>query len=126
MKRFHTKYQRPDTRYQIFTDPSLTIPDQTMSLRTMVTKYVKGLPITAPNFDGVYTDDQDAIDYRKLDLAEQEEITRSVSNELKSIDDKLTQEKREKAANERKEAENMRLELAELKKQKAEGVALTL
>jgi len=66
----HTQFDRPVTRLRVFTDPSLTVPDQTMSLKTMVQKYVKGLPIAAPNLKGQYTDNEVAQDFENLDLAE--------------------------------------------------------
>lgn len=117
----YTHYDRPATRYQVFTQPSLTIPDQTMSLKTMVTKYVKGLPISAPHNVGTYTGDEIATDFNKLDLAEQEESVLNASNELTEIKHTITKQQKEKAANDKEKAQKQEQELKELR----EKLALT-
>ncbi len=81
----------------------------------MVLKYVRGLPISAPNFNGIYTDDESASDFKKLDLAEQEEIILERSAELSEIKQKKAQEDAQNAANQRKEAEKREAELKELR-----------
>lgn len=111
----HTQFKRPVTRYRAFTLPSLTVPDQTLSLKTMVTKYVKGLPIAAPDLKGQYTDDEVATDFEKLDLAEQEEIILNVSNELTKTKGKIAKEREETAAKRTAEAEKDKKELEELR-----------
>lgn len=111
----HTQFKRPVTRYRAFTMPSQTVPDQTLSLKIMVQKYVKGLPISAPNLSGHYTEDVTAQDFNKLDLAEQEEAIFNASNELSEIKGTMAQQEKEKAANALKEAENKDKEIEELK-----------
>jgi hypothetical protein len=57
---------------QTFTQPSETIPDQTMSMRTILEKYAKGLPLGGSK-DGIYSDDPEndsGIDPRTLDLVD--------------------------------------------------------
>jgi hypothetical protein len=97
---------------------SLVVPDQTLSLKTMVQKYVRGLPISAPQFNGIGTDDELAIDFKKLDLAEQEEITNNALDELKLIDDTKTRQMQDEAAKRKEKAEKDLLELEELRKLK--------
>lgn len=97
---------------------SLVIPDQTLSLKTMVQKYVRGLPIAAPQFNGIATEDELAVDFSKLDLAEQQEIINNAADELKMFDDAKTQLEAEKRAKELEKAEKERLELEELRKLK--------
>jgi len=111
----YTHYSRPRTRYRECTGKKLVIPDQTISLKTMVSKYVRGLPISAPNFNGTYTDDESACDFKKLDLAEQEEIILERSAELSEIKQKKAQQDAEQSANQRKEAEKREAELKELR-----------
>jgi len=111
----HTQFKRPFTRYRAFTMPSLTVPDQTMSLKVMVTKYVKGLPIAAPDLKGTYTDDETATDFDKLDLAEQEELILSVSEELTKTKATIAQQRKEEAAKRTAEAEKDKKELEELR-----------
>ncbi len=115
MLTIYTHYSRPRTRYRECTGKKLVIPDQTISLKTMVSKYVRGLPISAPNFNGTYTDDESATDFKKLDLAEQEEIILERSAELSEIKQKKAQEDAQNAANQRKEAEKREAELKELR-----------
>jgi len=115
MLTIHTHYNRPATRLRVFTEPSLTVPDQTMTLKTMVTKYVKGLPIAAPQLNGTYTDDEDATDFTKLDLADQEQIILRASEELTEHKATLTRKQQKEAADKLKEAENKDKEIAELK-----------
>jgi len=116
----YTHYKRPKTRFKVFKKPSLAVPDQTMSLKVMVTKYVKGLPISAPNLDGIYTDEDDAIDFNKLDLAEQEQLILNASEELSETKGRITRQREEDEANAKKIAENQENELQNLKKQLAE------
>lgn len=115
MLRIHTQFNRPATRYRTCKLPSLTIPDQTLSLKIMVQKYVKGLPISAPNLSGTYTEDVTAQDFTKLDLAEQEEAILNASNELSAIKGTIAQQEKQKAADALKQAENKDKEIADLK-----------
>lgn len=113
-----THYRRRSWEPRRLSKKSLVIPDQTISLKTMVTKYVRGLPIEAPNFNGIGTEDEVATDFKKLDLAEQEEIILRAQDELKMFDDAKTRLEQEKAAKEKEKAENERKELEELRKLK--------
>lgn len=56
-----------------FTLPSMTIPDQTMSLKTILERYARGLPIGGRT-DEYYDEDDTMPDYRTLDLAEIQEL----------------------------------------------------
>jgi len=84
----------------------------------MVQKYVRGLPISAPQLNGISTDDELAIDFKSLDLAEQEEHILRAQDELKSYDDRKTQELAKKAAEAKKRAESDLKELEELRELK--------
>lgn len=69
--------------------PSMTIPDQTMSLREILTRYAKGLPIDGekvPIWEGEEGFD---IDPDKLDLAEREELAEKAREELKAINERI-------------------------------------
>jgi len=68
--------------------PSMTIPDQTMSIRTILDRHSRGLPIDGikvPLWDG---EDNDLPDWRKLDLAERQELSHLYTNEIRSIKEK--------------------------------------
>lgn len=124
MLRIHTRFNRPQTVYKRVKTVSLTIPDQTLSLKVMVTKYVKGLPIAAPTLNGIYTEDEHAIDFEKLDLAEQEEAILRASDELSNVKGKIRKDEEEKAAEAKKQAEKQEAELKELREFKNKQLAL--
>ena len=71
--------------YEINNKPSMTIPDQTMSIRTILERHSRGLPIDGmkiPIYDG---EENDLPDWRRLDLAERQELAHLYSNEIKDI-----------------------------------------
>jgi hypothetical protein len=72
-----------EKNYQVFTQPSQTIPDQTMSMRTILERYARGLPVGGN--DDIYYDEEDTMpDYRTLDLTEIQEL----QNEVKTTFEK--------------------------------------
>lgn len=113
----HTKFNRPATKWRRFTTPSMTVPDQTMSLKTMVQKYVRGLPIAAPDLHGEYTEDIIAQDFTKLDYATQQEILLERADELSDIKTRVNTERAEKAKQAQENQAKKDKEIEELKKQ---------
>jgi hypothetical protein len=80
--------------------PSETVPDQTMTMREILTRYAKGLPI-----DGAKTPLwEDGEGYAKdpdtLDLAEREELATAAREELQQINERI------KAAQQNRDAKN--------------------
>lgn len=64
---------------------SMTIPDQTMSIRTILDRHSRGLPIDGiktPIYDG---EDNDLPDWRRLDLAERQELSYLYKQEIQDI-----------------------------------------
>lgn len=89
--RFKTPYNAD--LFPRFFDPSggvsMTIPDQTMSLREIMRRFNAGLPI-----EGVKVplyDDEDAplVDIATLDLAEREAAAREAREELDALKDRI-------------------------------------
>jgi hypothetical protein len=81
-------YNSFQKNYKIFTQPSMTIPDQTMSIRTILDRHSRGLPIDGikvPIWDG---EENDLPDWRRLDLAERQELAHLYTNEIKDIKEK--------------------------------------
>jgi hypothetical protein len=77
--------------------PSQTIPDQTLSVRELLVRYAKGLPLDGmrqPIWEG---EDGDAIDPRRLDLAERQELEIAARQELAEIEERLKSKKVEKS-----------------------------
>jgi len=76
--------------YEVNTDPSETIPDQTMSIRTLLDRYARGLPIGGSKQPIWQDDDEynDLPDPRTLDLAERQELAELAKSELRTLKSK--------------------------------------
>lgn len=90
--KFKHHFNREDfpEKGEVNTLPSLTVPDQTMTMREIMERYARGLPIGEP---GAYVEDgeddlDDLPDIRKLDLAEIQELQEQYQDELALIRDK--------------------------------------
>lgn len=76
--------------------PSLTLPDQTMSLRTILDRYAKGLPISSiPTLDDADDEDADYHEFQKMDKIERIEYVRDYQEYVKKLRHKQAQEERE-------------------------------
>jgi len=76
--------------------PSQTIPEQTLSVRELLVRYAKGLPLDGmkqPIWEG---EDGDPIDPRRLDLAERQELEIQARQELAEIEERLKSKKVDK------------------------------
>jgi hypothetical protein len=76
MKVYSFKNRPTEDGGKVFTQPSLTVPDQTMSMRTMIERYAKGLPI-GEGKEEIWDDDIDqtmGINPRTLDLVDIQEL----------------------------------------------------
>jgi len=64
--------------------PSMTVPDQTMSIRNIVDRYTRGLPVTGftPVYDG---EDYYMPDPRTLDLVERQELAEKIKQEVEGL-----------------------------------------
>lgn len=62
-------------KYEVNTQPTKTIPDQTMSLKTILDRFARGIPMNVGKTP-IYENDENAlgIDIRTLDLADKERI----------------------------------------------------
>lgn len=92
-----------ETKGQINNEPSQTIPDQSMSLRELLIRYAKGLPLEGaktPIWEGEEGFDRDP---ETLDLAEREELAEKAREELKEINERIKQKVAEKKAKKRSE-----------------------
>jgi len=68
--------------------PSLTVPDQSMSIKEILDRYARGLPMEGkvPIYEG---EDGDGIDPRRLDLSERAELKAQYTQELAEIQGRL-------------------------------------
>jgi len=77
-----------EKNYKICDEPSLTVPDQTMNIRTILERYSRGLPVGGRT-DIYYDEEDDMPDIRSLDLAEIQEMRENAKQTI----DKLTRKK---------------------------------
>lgn len=63
--------------------PSLTIPDQTMSLRTILDRYARGMPLTGYAGAPVYDGEAELPDIRKMDLTELRDFKTKIQDDIK-------------------------------------------
>lgn len=96
--------------------PSLTVPDETMSLREIKDRFARGQSVKGNLREPLYEGDREAIDIEDLDLADREDYILDKVAELKSIkDQQLKAEAAKKLQLEKKLATDL-AELEELRK----------
>ena len=66
-----------EKKYKIVNTPSLTVPDQSMSIRTILERYSRGLPVGG-RLDEYYDEEDTMPDYRTLDLVDIQELQQQV------------------------------------------------
>ena len=80
---------------------SKTVPDQSMTLRELLIRYAKGLPLEGaktPIWEGEEGFD---VDPEKLDLADREELAEKAREELKAINERVKEEVEKKKSKKR-------------------------
>lgn len=90
------------TEGQKFTLPSLTIPDQTMSVQTILEKYAKGINLGGIK-TAIYDEDEDTelgIDPRTLDLTDFEQLSRENKKKIERLEKQKKKEDKEKSEKE--------------------------
>lgn len=81
-----------------FTMPSQTIPDQTMSIKEILNRYARGIPMDAktPIWDD-NADENDVLpDPRTLDLAERQLFADEARRELEQVKQKIADKRKKK------------------------------
>ncbi len=75
-----------DKNYETNDEPSLTVPDQTMTIREILTRFSRGLPIDQkiPIYNESDSDEYFP-DPRHMDLAERQELSEIFREELYQI-----------------------------------------
>lgn len=85
---------------QVNQKPSATVPDQTMSIRTILEKYARG-----ENFNQkvpIYSDDDNmGLDIKKLDISEIHDLKMQNAQEIQRLQDELGSKRKQKADKER-------------------------
>jgi len=73
-----------EKNYEINEQPSMTVPDQTMSVRTILERYTRGLPVNG--WTPMYDEEDDLPDPRTLDLAERQELAEQFKQEIQNVE----------------------------------------
>lgn len=84
--------------YKAFTMPSETVPDQSLTMRQILDRYARGLPLDVKT--PIWEDDDELNplpDVRTLDLTEKHEMLKSAKSELAEIKSKIAQKRQIKA-----------------------------
>lgn len=72
--------------------PSLTVPDDSMSIREIVRRFASGLPVHGGRV-GFYDEGDPMPDISKMDLADKQEVIENAKSELEEINQRLTAHK---------------------------------
>jgi len=115
--KWNTQYNPNKVTEETFTNPSLTIPNEALSVREILIRYSRGLPIDerVP----IYDEENDLLDPRKMDLADVQELREQYAAELAEIKQKKKEydEAQARAEQEKLEEEKrFKQELEEFKK----------
>jgi len=85
-------------KYEVNRLPSMTVPDQSMSIKELVTRYAQGLPLEGERVPIYNGEDDDMPDLTHMDLADREAYMLAARQELDEIKEKLNK----KAAEQKK------------------------
>lgn len=88
--------------------PSKTLPDQTLSLKELLDRYTRGLPISGPQMHPVFNGDEDFFpDVRRMDISEIHDLKQLVKEDIQNQKDDLTKQQtaKQKAAAAKSQAE---------------------
>lgn len=112
-----------DLFYETTFGPSQTVPDQTMSIKEILDRYAKGLPLGGQRVP-IYEPDSNLPDPRKLDLADREALAEQYTQELTEINQRIETLKQakvdaERAAEEKREEEQFKRYQERLQAQQA-------
>lgn len=114
MKKFQTPYNLNPIKPEVNNKPSMTLPDQTLTIQEILKRYATGRPLGGTNAMPQYEEDYDETDTdmlpdpRTLDLAEREAMAKEAKETIETIKGKAERKKAEikaKKAAEAKEAE---------------------
>lgn len=75
---------------EVNNEPSLTVPDMTMSLREIFQRFASGQPLNVQS-NLVYTGDDYYPDVREMDLVEREEALQATKEAIKGMEDAAQQ-----------------------------------
>jgi hypothetical protein len=74
-----------DAKAEVNDLPSLTVPDQTMSVKEILERYARGLPLGAGERVPMYDEEDDLPDPRTLDLVDRQELSEQFKSEIEYV-----------------------------------------
>jgi len=85
--KFKNLFNYVEYKGQVNNQPSLTVPDQAMTIKDILTRFSRGLPVGGfPTlYDDIDSPDDFLPDPRTLDLAERQQYTEMVQEELNHL-----------------------------------------
>jgi len=85
---------RQQTKGKYNTEPSLTAPDQTMSIREILVRHAKGLPVADEKIP-LWDEDETSqgINPKTLDLVDLQELAMKTADDVSSLKDKIEKSK---------------------------------
>lgn len=113
MKVFKTWSNSKPSEGQKFTMPSQTTPDQTMSMKTILERYAKGLPV-ADGKEPIWDEDPEnsaGINPRTLDLVDLQEMGLKNAERIKDLTNKKSLEDAEAINKKKEERESKKKEM---------------
>lgn len=75
---------------EVFTQPSMTVPDQSLTVRELMDRFARGLPLggaRVPIYEG---EDDNTPDFSRMDLSEIEDYQIQIRQELEEIRERMT------------------------------------
>lgn len=88
MKQKRTWFNPPEVIGEINNLPSETVPDQTLSVKEIMVRYARGLPLEGQRVPIWNGEDDDMPDPRTLDLSERQDFAEQAKEELKQLKNK--------------------------------------
>lgn len=107
MKKWKSSFDHIPSKGQTFTMISETVPDQSLTIREIMNRYAKGLPLGGHDLnEAIYDEESEGVNPNTLDLVDIQEIM-----EKKSSAEGTIKEKKERAAAQKKEKESLETKL---------------
>ena len=105
---------------KIFTEPSMTVPDQSMSMKTIMERFAKGLPLPDQKVE-LYDEESDGIRPQLLDLVDLQEMKMYNTEKIKDLEIRANNEKTEAETKKRKKQDEAEKTLFEKFKNVVKG-----
>lgn len=96
--------KREEVTHEVtFTQPSMTIPDQALTIRQILDRYAKGLPLGGHDINAAFYDEEsEGINPHTLDLVDIEQISEETMEKVNKLR-KQSKNKQEKQSDEKPE-----------------------